>query len=144
MQTTSPNNLQESLAASFDAMGLLEDALLLYDELEASLFQVLKERSLSWFGRLIDPDSSTDSTSLFSLSQKPYHHLVLSNSVSVFDCRVYLLARQCDLLRRMANILEVTRRARSFLNTFPQTLRQAEVKINNCRSLTSLIQSLDM
>jgi hypothetical protein len=108
-------------------MGLLDDALLLYDELEASLFQVLKERSLGWFGRLIDPNSSDDTTSIFSLNQKPYHDLVAANSISVFDSRVYLLARQCDLLARLGNILDISRRVRSFLNSFPHTLSQAKV-----------------
>jgi trafficking protein particle complex subunit 10 len=122
---------QEGLASSFDVMGLLEDALLLYDELEASLFQVLKERSLSWFGRLVDPDTTSDTASIFSLTEKPYHHLVTSSSISVFDCRVYLLARQCDLLARMGNIHDLTRRVKYFLNTFPETLGQVKVWVSS-------------
>lgn len=39
---------QESLASSFDGMNLTEDALIQYDELEASFFQVLKGNSLCW------------------------------------------------------------------------------------------------
>lgn len=119
--------LKESLASSFDGMGLLDDALLQYDELEASFFQVLKERNLSWFGSLIDPEPTDDSTSIFSLSKKPYHNLVMTNSISVFDCRVCLLAHQCDLLARLGSILDLAKRVQSFLCSFSQTLRQAEV-----------------
>jgi hypothetical protein len=34
--------IQESLAYSFEGMNLFEDAIIQYDELEASFFQVLK------------------------------------------------------------------------------------------------------
>jgi hypothetical protein len=37
-----PTPRQESLAHSFEGMGLFEDALMQYNELEASFFQVLK------------------------------------------------------------------------------------------------------
>ncbi len=37
-------NSKESLAKSFEGMGLLEDALLQYEELEAAFFQVTKEK----------------------------------------------------------------------------------------------------
>ncbi|KAK6968963.1 hypothetical protein R3P38DRAFT_2815083 [Favolaschia claudopus] len=41
--------LKESLAGSFQGVNLFEDTLVQYDELEASFYQVLKEKNLSWF-----------------------------------------------------------------------------------------------
>ena len=40
--------MQEGLADSFEAMNLIEDALIQYDELEASFFQSLKGELISF------------------------------------------------------------------------------------------------
>ncbi|KAK7057328.1 hypothetical protein R3P38DRAFT_3168842 [Favolaschia claudopus] len=44
-------------------------ALVHYDELEASFYQVLKEKNLSWFGSLITPTPNDDSSPLLSISK---------------------------------------------------------------------------
>ncbi|TDL27388.1 hypothetical protein BD410DRAFT_875203 [Rickenella mellea] len=124
--------LKESLAASFEGMNLLEDAQIQYDELEASFFQVLKEKNLSWFGRLIDPTPMDDTLPLLSTSKKPYRDLILANTISVFDFRVYLLARQCNLLARMHRVVECCKKSANFLNTFGQRLREIQDDLPDC------------
>jgi trafficking protein particle complex subunit 10 len=101
--------------------------LLQYDELEASFFQVLREKNLSWFGTLISPSPKDDSAHLLSITKKPYRDLIIANTISVFDFRIYLLARQCALLAKIGRINDVGRKASAFLGAFGRRLRDTEV-----------------
>ncbi|KAA1469549.1 hypothetical protein DENSPDRAFT_857972 [Dentipellis sp. KUC8613] len=118
--------LKESLATSFEGMSLFEDSLLQYDELEISFNHVLREKNLSWFGTLIILGPKDDSLPLLSIDKKPYRDLILANSISVFDFRIYLLARQCTLLWRLGKIADICRKANAFLISFGRRLREAE------------------
>ncbi|THH18490.1 hypothetical protein EW146_g2511 [Bondarzewia mesenterica] len=118
--------LKESLASSFEGMNLYEDALLQYDELEISFANVLREKSLLWFGTLIAAQPKDDSMPLLSIDKKSYRDLILANSISVFDFRIYLLARQCALLGKLGNVVEVCRKASTFLTSFGRRLRDVE------------------
>ena len=108
-------------------MCLHEEALLTYDELEVLFFQVLRDKSLSWFGTFASPSRQDDSSPLLSITKKPYRDLILANSISVFDFRVYLLARQCALLSSLARLVEIGRKVISFLNSFGRRLREIKV-----------------
>ncbi|KAI0362291.1 hypothetical protein OH77DRAFT_1416520 [Trametes cingulata] len=121
--------LKESLASSLEGMNLHEDALQQYYELEATFFQVLREKNLSWFGPLITPSSSDDSAPLLSVDKKPYRDLILANTISVFDFRVYLLARQSALLSKLGDLEEVCQKTASFLTTMARTLRDVEATL---------------
>lgn len=88
---------------------------------------MLKEKSLSWFGKLIDTDTSDDSLPLLAIDKKPYRDMILANTISIFDFRVYLLARQCLLLGKSGRVIEVARKTGAFLSTFGQRLREAKV-----------------
>ena len=118
---------QESLATSFEGVNLVEDALQQYIELEAAFMNVLRERNMSWFGSLINPVPKDDSSPLLSTSKKPYRDLILANTISVFDLRIYLLARQSALLNRMRQPIEICQKAMLFLSAFGKRLREAEV-----------------
>lgn len=122
------NPLEECLANSFAGVTLFEDALMQYDELEASFYQVLKEKkNLSWFGTLISPGPTDDSAALLSITKKPYRDLIIANNISVFDFRNYLLARQCHLLASLGRLNEVYRKVGAFLGAFGRRLREMEV-----------------
>lgn len=108
-------------------MNLHDEALLVYDELEVLFFQVMKDKNLSWFGTLASPARNDDSAPLLSVSRKPYRDLILANSISVMDFRVYLLARQCGILSSMGRIVEVGRKVATFLQTFGWRLREVQV-----------------
>ncbi len=112
-------------------MNLVSEALLQYDELEASFYQVLREKNLSWFGTLITPGPKDDSSPLLSISKKPYRDLILANTISVFDFRTYLLTRQCELLAQYGRLPEVCRRVGAFLGAFGRRLREMEVNVPN-------------
>lgn len=118
--------LKESLALSFEGVNLNEEALAQYDQLESSFFRVLRERSLSWFGTLISPDPKDETAPLLAIDKKPYRDMILSNTISVFDFRVYLLARQSQLLGKLARVAEVARKCASFIGAFGRRLREVE------------------
>ncbi|KAF9466293.1 trafficking protein particle complex subunit 10 [Collybia nuda] len=118
--------LKESLANSFDGVCLFEDAYNQYDELETTFYQVLKEKNLSWFGTLINPSDGDDSSPLLSVSKKPYRDLILANTISIFDLRIYLLSRQCQLLAQKGRMNEICRKAAAFLGAFGRRLRDVE------------------
>jgi trafficking protein particle complex subunit 10 len=47
----------------------------------------------------------------------------MSNSITVFDFRIYLLGRQCSLLARRGDILAGARKASKFVYTFAQSMK---------------------
>lgn len=91
-----------------------------------SFFQVLREKNLSWFGILISAQAKDDSLRLLSINKKPYRDMILANTISVFDFRIYLLARQCALLGQLGRITEIARKSGSFLGAFGRRLREVE------------------
>ncbi|KAG2157362.1 trafficking protein particle complex subunit 10 [Suillus clintonianus] len=119
----------ESLASSFEGVKLFEDALHQYNELEVSFIQVLREKNMSWFGSLIQPVDKDDSVPLLSVTKKHYRDLILANSISVFDFRIYLLARQCALLNKMRRPFEICQKVTTFLGTFSRRLREVEARL---------------
>jgi len=126
------------LASSFEGVNLCDEALLQYDELEASFYQALKEKNLSWFGTLISPTAKDDSSPLLSITKKPYRDLILANTITVFDFRIYLLTRQCELLAQSGRITEVCRKTSAFLGAFGRRLREVEVRIFPCNTILYL------
>lgn len=119
---------QESLATSFEGMNLFEEALVPYEELEASFYNVIsKEKNMSWFGSLVHPDPQDESVPLLSTTKKPYRDLILANRISIFDFRIYLLSRQCQLLAKMGRLAQITSKVALFLGVFGNRLREAKV-----------------
>ena len=86
----------------------------------------MKDKTL-WFGKFVEPSPKDDSLPLLSLTKKPYRDLILANTISVFDIRVYLLARQCHLLAQMHRITDVAKKVSFFLAAFGRRLRDFEV-----------------
>ena len=126
--------LKEGLARGFESVGLVEDALMGYDELsielqvaieeqgekattsqEAGIFrerteelQVLAESALSKVNTASSSqkNENTASFSLLDANSKQYRELILASNISVFDFQTYVFARQMSLLSRMAQHLE--------------------------------------
>lgn len=106
---------------------MYEDALTEYDELESLFYQVSKEKNMTWFGTFMSPSSTDDSSPLLSLNKKAYRDLILANTITVFDFRVYMLARQCLILGMMGRFLDVCQKSSAFLAMFGKRLREAQV-----------------
>ena len=124
--------LKEGLARGFESVGLVEDALLGYDELSVGLDTVIREQttegSTAQGGVISDysEDLYEQASKLLSFLQtkkddkneeeprfhdnapinvnkKDYRGQILSNNISVFDFRTYIFARQMSLLLRLGN-----------------------------------------
>lgn len=142
--------LKEGLAQAFEIMTLYEDALIQYDELEASFFQVLRgsdrwdlllerhrvantrcvfiyiDKALAWFGHFGGTDVGDDSGNILDFKRKNYRDLITKNIISVFDFRSYLFARQCRMLLKLQRVIEVTARAQLFITNFIPSIRENE------------------
>ena len=132
---------QESLATSFEGMNLFEEALVPYDELEASFYHVSKEKNMSWFGSLVHPDPQDESVPLLSTTKKPYRDLILANHISIFDFRIYLLARQCQLLAKMGRMAQLMSKVALFLGAFGNRLQEVQVSNRFCVEFHNLTTS---
>ncbi|KAJ3179456.1 hypothetical protein HDU85_004866 [Gaertneriomyces sp. JEL0708] len=121
--------LKEGLAYTFELVNLLDEALLQYDELEASFFQTLAEQGAPWFSKFGGTSEGDDSGNLLDTSRKPYRSMIMQNTISIFDFRVYLFARQCQLLLRMRYPVDVCKRAKLFITQFARTIEENKVSL---------------
>eukprot|EP00123_Amoebidium_parasiticum_P011023 comp20470_c0_seq1/m.26083 comp20470_c0_seq1/g.26083 ORF comp20470_c0_seq1/g.26083 comp20470_c0_seq1/m.26083 type:complete len:1249 (-) comp20470_c0_seq1:392-4138(-) len=116
--------LKEGLAFAFEGMHLYEEALLQYDELDAVFAQYESREAnegklpMAWFPE----DLGRRDMQLLNIDKLPYRDMINSNTISVFDLRIYLFARQCLLLFRMNKPLAGTRRAYAFIDGFSKKL----------------------
>lgn len=114
--------LKEGLARGFESVGLVEDALLGYDELSVGLDTVIRDQAqegseaqgvilnhsedLCEQAKAILKDESSvafhDDKPL-NAQKKDYRGLILANNISIFDFRLYIFARQMSLLLRLGN-----------------------------------------
>lgn len=120
--------LKEGLARGFESVGLVEDALAIYDELSAGLDSALRDNEPgaaqgTFLGNLDDQKNSLQEivgaqsgaskleqlTSQFQemfdqpldLTKKDYRGAIVSSTISLFDFRLYIFARQRTLLLRL-------------------------------------------
>ncbi|KAI8912338.1 hypothetical protein DFJ77DRAFT_467973 [Powellomyces hirtus] len=121
--------MKEGLAYTFEFMNLIDEALLQYDELEASFFQTLAEQGAPWFAKFGGLEPEDDSANILELQRKPYRDMIMQNKISIFDFRVYLFARQCQLLFRLRHAVEICQRAKVFINQFARTIQENEVSL---------------
>ncbi|KAK1926038.1 trafficking protein particle complex subunit 10 [Papiliotrema laurentii] len=121
--------LKESLAHSFEGVNLNEDALVVYEELEAAFLQVLKEQNLSWFGKLGATGPRDDSLPILDTTTKPYREMLQTSSISIFDFRIYVFARQAQLLGKLGRITEIAKRGQWFVASLTRRLRENEADL---------------
>ncbi|KAL5116662.1 hypothetical protein ACEQ8H_005411 [Pleosporales sp. CAS-2024a] len=117
--------LKEGLARGFESVGLVEDALLGYDELSVGLDTVIRDQAkddtqggviLSHTEELYEkashimqrPAGGSPALGLhddqpINAQKKDYRDLILNNNISVIDFRSYVFARQMSLLLRLGN-----------------------------------------
>ncbi|KAF2261681.1 TMEM1 family protein-like protein [Lojkania enalia] len=144
--------LKEGLARGFESVGLVEDALLGYDELSIGLDSIVRnqanegsqtqggvlanytddlyrqtsdilKRSQKDDGGRKEPQPRIHDSKPIDARKKNYRDLILSNNISIFDFRCYIFARQMSLLLRLGN----ARSARSDLASKLQPRPNARV-----------------
>ncbi|KAF7572199.1 hypothetical protein PtrM4_096990 [Pyrenophora tritici-repentis] len=138
--------LKEGLARGFESVGLVEDALLGYDELSIGLDSVIRDQSseqaqgsvlLSYSDDIyqtaaeiaqqqeggttnVSQPSIHDDTPINAL-KKDYRGLILANNISIFDFRLYIFARQMFLLLRLGNSISARSDLAATLQSRPNT-----------------------
>ncbi|CEQ40052.1 SPOSA6832_01657 [Sporobolomyces salmonicolor] len=128
------NKIKEGIIATFDSnVGLYEENVRKADsqrQLEGWHFLpfFLQKHNLAWFGNVGGLAPGDDALPLLLTDNKPYRKLIESNSISVFDFRIYLFARQAAMLFHLGRIVEVARRGAYFVSTFARKLREHQVR----------------
>lgn len=119
--------LKEGLALAFESVGLLEDALAIYDELSVDFETIVSDQlsgenpnaggafaphtaeaaNLIWPSDKANPTQPASSLFVepFNPSRKNYRELIASSLASIFDLRLYLCARRNALLLKLAKPL---------------------------------------
>lgn len=125
--------LKEGLARGFESVGLVNDALVGYDELSAELSSALRKEAAGKFSTgenaglfrehtqelLVQAEAALEGkeissnrpsyrrlgNSVLDTHRKSYRELILSNNISAFDFQNYVFARQVSLLLRFASQL---------------------------------------
>ncbi|KAJ3405820.1 hypothetical protein HDU80_000724 [Chytriomyces hyalinus] len=117
--------MKDGSACTYEYLNVIDDALLQYDELEAAFFQNLLEQGAPWFQSFGGNEPGDDSHSILNVNRKPYRDRILQNTISIFDFRIYLFARQISLLFQIAHgVVETCIRAKKFISSFARTLRE--------------------
>lgn len=89
----------------------------------------------TWFDRFGGLAPGDDALPLLSTSCKPYRKLIDTNTISIFDFRSYLFARQAFMLFHLDRVVEVARRGAYFVSTFARKLRENEASSPPARFL---------
>ena len=125
--------LQEQLAFVYEMLGVFDEALVQYDELDALFSQFVLNSNIidgpywltmfsnefnNWSGLSLRNDTSTNKNLRLAIVQK---------SPSLTDVRNYLFSRQSVMLLKMNKPWEVARRCLTFLHNVVQELNILEV-----------------
>ncbi|KAH9824021.1 hypothetical protein DFH28DRAFT_1047952 [Melampsora americana] len=120
---------KSDLANRFASMSLFEDCLLQYEELDAALFQRLRDSPGEWIGKGGGTDQGDDSRSVLTHDAKPYIQLVARGDISIFDIKIYLFSQHTKLLGQLDRLEDAVSRATIFVTTFSAFLRQYEASL---------------
>lgn len=115
---------KEKMSFLYETFNLADLALLVYDELEDMFTYYSRQPPAVWFKSVGGGDAGDDSADLFQVKRKPYRQKILDSSISIFDFRVYLFARQCQLLFRLNRPDIICTRTKHFLTTLCAVLKE--------------------
>jgi len=124
--------VQEQLAMVYENMGIYDESLIQYDELDALLTQFVLNSNVgeipSWLDQFTKDLSEWTPLSLDKASNMKLHTKLENSNPSLLDIRNYLFSRQCSLLLQSNKPQEVAARTLSFLHNTIQELDILEVE----------------
>ncbi|SNX83710.1 related to TRS130 - subunit of the TRAPP complex of the cis-Golgi [Melanopsichium pennsylvanicum] len=113
---------KDSLARTLEAVGLKDDAIGQYEDLEIVFAQAMQNGAVS-FAPVGGDDTNDDSLPLLDVTKKPYADLIRRREISLFDFRCYLFARKSALLGKVGRVAAVMREAPRFISAVARMLR---------------------
>lgn len=114
---------KDSLARTLEVVGLKDDAVGQYEDLEIVFAQAIQNGAVS-FARVGGDDTKDDSLPLLDVSKKLYAELIRRREISLFDFRCYLFARKSALLGKMGRVAAVMREAPVVISAVGRMLRK--------------------
>ena len=90
-------------------------------------FLFIIEQGAAWFKSFGGTEEGDDSLDFLNLKRKPFREMIIQNTTTIFDFRMYLFARQCQLLFRLDKPAELCQRAKLFISSFSMTLTDYKV-----------------
>jgi hypothetical protein len=132
--------MKEALSFTFEMLGLFSDALVHYDELEATFFQTLEEQGAPWFKKFGGNEKGDDNPDVFNMTAKNYRDMIIQNSISIFDFRMYLFSRQIAILDIQKLPVDICQRAKIFISSFSRTLHEYRVVLVHLGHIGSVLQ----
>lgn len=135
----------ECLANTYESVGLYEESLRCFHEIDDMYKQCLLEGELTFFPSIAPTSLSQgeDSLSVLSPTVKPYRDMILHSSASLWELRKYLLARRLILLSKMGRGLAVMRETLSWLAEI-RTMVQGQDLPPHCLAAFYISVSLDI
>eukprot|EP00842_Homolaphlyctis_polyrhiza_P006352 jgi/Hompol1/6718/HPOL_002317-RA len=122
--------LKEALASTYELINFYEEALLHYDELEATFSQTLAEQGAPWFHKFGGVEPGDDNPDVLNSDRKPYRDLIIQNNITIFDFREYLFSRQCRLALLLGSPADACMRTKLYAVSFAKTLREYSVQLS--------------
>jgi len=124
--------LQEQLAIVYENMGIYDESLIQYDELDALLTQFVLNSNVgdipTWLDEFTKNLADWTPLSLDKATNMKLHCKLEKNNPSLLDIRNYLFSRQCSLLLLSNKPQDVAGRTLSFLHNTIQELDILEVE----------------
>ncbi|ESO12744.1 hypothetical protein HELRODRAFT_187969 [Helobdella robusta] len=126
--------LQEELAFMYEMLGLFQDALIQYDELDALFTQFVLNSSIAeaapWLERMsCNQATRWDGVCLCRPLDLLKQNSIATNKCSLLDLRSYLFGRQSYLLLRMSRVSELLQRAVPFMLNFIKEVKLLQLTL---------------
>lgn len=124
--------LQEELAFVLQMLGLYDEALVQYDELDALFTQFVLNSNVGdtpiWLNLFQTPLNNWGGVNLSNGTNHQLRNLLAECKASLLDLRSYLFSRQCAMLLSLNKPWEVAQRCLSFVHNTLSELRILEVQ----------------
>ncbi|EPQ30018.1 uncharacterized protein PFL1_02691 [Pseudozyma flocculosa PF-1] len=114
---------KDALAQTLEGVGLKEDAVAQYEDLENVFEQALLGGHVSFAPVGGDARGDDSLPLLEATAKKPYHELIRRREITLFDFRCYLFARRASLLGKLGRVVQVMREAPLFIGAMRRMLR---------------------
>lgn len=114
---------KDSLARTLEGVGLKDDAVGQYEDLEQVFSNAIQNGAVS-FAPVGGDSPNDDSLPLLDVTKKPYQDMIRRREISLFDFRCYLFARKSILLAKMGRVAAVMRESPLFIGAVGRMLQR--------------------